>query len=129
MISTSHLLYRIKGNINTLTITALLSALTISLFATVFSQYKSSNQLSKNFAPFSYTHLSKGNDYDNNIKEIIENDENHPVKYSFDIPVIEVDYMFKGPKNYSTPKLRIISESVYNNVSKALYNQKPISFI
>ena len=127
MISTSHLLYRIKGNINTLTITALLSALTISLFATVFSQYKSSNQLSKNFAPFSYTHLSKGNDYDNNIKEIIENDENHPVKYSFDIPVIEVDYMFKGPKNYSTPKLRIISESVYNNVSKALYNQKPIS--
>ena len=127
MISTSHLLYRIKGNINTLTITALLSALTISLFATVFYQYKSSNQLSKNFAPFSYTHLSKGNDYDNNIKEIIENDENHPVKYSFDIPVIEVDYMFKGPKNYSTPKLRIISESVYNNVSKALYNQKPIS--
>ena len=127
MISTSHLLYRIKGNINTLTITALLSALTISLFATVFYQYKSSNQLSKNFAPFSYTHLSKGSDYDNKIKEIIENDENHPVKYAFDIPVIEVDYMFKGPKNYSTPKLRIISESVYNNVSKALYNQKPIS--
>lgn len=127
MISTSHLLYRIKGNINTLTITALLSALTISLFATVFSQYKSSNQLSKNFAPFSYTHLSKGSDYDNKIKEIIENDENHPVKYAFDIPVIEVDYMFKGPKNYSTPKLRIIPETVYNNVSKALYNQKPIS--
>lgn len=127
MISTSHLLYRIKGNINTLTITALLSALTISLFATVFYQYKSSNQLSKNFAPFSYTHLSKGSDYDNKIKEIIENDENHPVKYAFDIPVIEVDYMFKGPKNYSTPKLRIIPETVYNNVSKALYNQKPIS--
>ena len=127
MISTSHLLYRIKGNINTLTITALLSALTISLFATVFSQYKSSNQLSKNFAPFSYTHLSKGSDYDNKIKEIIENDENHPVKYAFDIPVIEVDYMFKGPKNYSTPKLRIIPETVYNNVSKALYNQNPIS--
>ena len=127
MISTSHLLYRIKGNINTLTITALLSALTISLFATVFSQYKSSNQLSENFAPFSYTHLSKGSDYDNKIKEIIENDENHPVKYAFDIPVIEVDYMFKGPKNYSTPKLRIIPETVYNNVSKALYNQKPIS--
>ena len=127
MISTSHLLYRIKGNINTLTITALLSALTISLFATVFYQYKSSNQLSKNFAPFSYTHLSKGSYYDNKIKEIIENDENHPVKYAFDIPVIEVDYMFKGPKNYSTPKLRIIPETVYNNVSKALYNQKPIS--
>lgn len=127
MISTSHLLYRIKGNINTLTITALLSALTISLFATVFYQYKSSNQLSKNFAPFSYTHLSKGSDYDNKIKEIIENDENHPVKYAFDIPVIEVDYMFKGPKNYSTSKLRIIPETVYNNVSKALYNQKPIS--
>ena len=127
MISTSHLLYRIKGNINTLTITALLSALTISLFATVFYQYKSSNQLSKNFAPFSYTHLSKGSDYDNKIKEIIENDENHPVKYAFDIPVIEVDYMFKGPKNYSTPKLRIIPETVYNNVSKALYNQNPIS--
>ena len=127
MISTSHLLYRIKGNINTLTITALLSALTISLFATVFSQYKSSNQLSKNFAPFSYTHLSKGSYYDNKIKEIIENDENHPVKYAFDIPVIEVDYMFKGPKNYSTPKLRIIPETVYNNVSKALYNQNPIS--
>ena len=35
--------------------------------------------------------------------------------------------MFKGPKNYSTPKLRIIPETVYNNVSKALYNQKPIS--
>ena len=127
MISTSHLLYRIKGNINTLTITALLSALTISLFATVFSQYKSSNQLSKSFAPFSYTHLSKGSDYDNKIKEIIQNDEKHPVKYSFNIPVIEVDYLFKGPKNYSTPKLRIVSETVYNNVSKALYNQDPIS--
>lgn len=127
MISTSHLLYRIKGNINTLTITSLLIALTISLFATVFSQYKSSNQLSKDFAPFSYTHLSKGNDYDNKIKEIIQNDTDHPVKYAFDIPVIEVDYMFKGPKNYSSPKLRIIPETVYNTVSKSLYNKEPIS--
>lgn len=127
MISTSHLLYRIRGNINTLTITTLLSALTISLFATVFSQYKSSNQLSKDFAPFSYTHLSKGVADDNKIKEIIQNDVDHPITYNFDIPVIEVDSMFKGPNNYTSPKVRIVPESIYNNISKVLYKHEPIS--
>lgn len=126
MIGTSHLLYRIKGNINTLTITALLSALTISLFASVFSEYNGSIKLSKDFAPFSYTHLSKGYEYDNRIKSIIESDKDHKLLFSFDIPVIEVNSNFDGPRNYSTTLVRIVPESVFNDISKTFYNSTNI---
>jgi putative ABC transport system permease protein len=128
IVGISQLMYRIKGNINTFTIIALLSTLTICLFTSVFAQYITSNQLSKSLSPFSYSHLSKGAAYDKQIIDIIQNDTEHPLKVQYDIPVIELQQEYIGPANYDASLIRVIPEKVYNEVMTGLY-QRPSSTI
>jgi putative ABC transport system permease protein len=126
MIGTSQLQYRMKGNTRTFTVIALLSALTISFLGAIFAQYQSFEQSSKEFAPFSYTHLSKGASYDEKIKKLITEDTNHPVIVSMDIPIIEAPTAYKAPKNYKSNPVKIISSTTYQNVTSALYQEQTL---
>lgn len=128
LVGISQLMYRIKGNINTFTIIALLSTLTICLFTSVFAQYITSHQLSKDLAPFSYTHLSKDEAYNKQIFDIIKKDSEHPLTVQIDIPVIELQQEYIGPGNYDASLIRIVSENIFNEVVTQLY-QRPSSTI
>jgi putative ABC transport system permease protein len=124
LIVNSQLAYRIKGNTRTFTIIALLSALTISFYGSILSQYQTTEISSLNFAPFSYTHLSKGEDYDEKIRKIIEADTNHPILAQLDIPIIEAKAGFISPENYKSDTTKVISISTYNQVMKILNSNK-----
>jgi putative ABC transport system permease protein len=121
MIGISQLLYRIKGNTRTFTMIALLSAVTISFFGAVFTQYNNFESSSLNFAPFSYTHLSKGTEFDEKVHQIISEDSKHPLIGQINIPVIEANVDFTAPGSYRVEPTKVISVSTYLSVSNILY--------
>jgi putative ABC transport system permease protein len=120
LIETSQLLHRIKGNARTFTMITLLSAVTISFFGATYSGYYGNEKNAKEMAPFSYAHLSKGNELDTQVETIIEEDKNHPIKAQLDIPVIEVKGKLSFEFDYETNPTKLISASTFNKVAEAL---------
>ena len=123
LVGISQLLYRINGNARTLTIIALLSAVTISAISVGYSFYYTNEKQAEKEAPFSYMHISTSNSVDKHIEKIIQSDTEHSINGQIDIPVISVngkvsnpilqDYLEDGP-------IKIVSEKKYNEALKIL---------
>ncbi len=129
LIGTSQLLYHIKGNSRTFTMIALMSAATISFFGATYSGYYGNEQNSKEMVPFSYTHLSKGKDFDRQVGNLIKADKKHPIKAQLDIPIIEVTGELLFPLDYETDEgpFKLISQSTFNQVTKDLNREKTVT--
>ncbi|MCH1624496.1 ABC transporter permease [Ferdinandcohnia quinoae] len=127
LIETSQLMHRVRGSARTFTIIALLSSFTISLFGATYSGYYGNEKASEEEVPFSYSHLSKGEEFDTTIEEIIKEDEKHPVMAKVTIPVIEVDGELSFELGYEAQPFKLISESTYNQVSDALNRDQNVS--
>ncbi|MFB6467457.1 FtsX-like permease family protein [Cytobacillus sp. Hz8] len=140
LVGISQLLYRIKANAQTFTMIALLSALTLSAICITYSQYYGTKEHADAAMPFSYSHLSKGADFDQRIRDIIMSDKNHPVTAEIDIPVIKLD----GKKTEELPEylagimdvakekpgekpIRLISESTYSQALKVLNKEESVN--
>lgn len=129
LIGISQLLYRINGNARTLTIIALLSAVTISAISVGYSFYYTNENQAEKAAPFSYTHVSISETVDKQIEKVIESDPEHSLIGHIEIPVIflngEVsspllsDYLGNGP-------IKIISEHTYHEALKILGKESKI---
>ncbi|MGP4039162.1 ABC transporter permease [Gracilibacillus sp. D59] len=120
LIQTSQLLYRIRGNSRTFTMIALLSAATISFLCTTYSGYYSNEVNSRKDVPFSYTHLSQNEEFDQKIETIIQNDQEHPILAELEIPVIETNGDFSFEMDYDRNPTKFIAESTFNQASEAL---------
>lgn len=129
LVSISQLLYRVKGNALTLTIIAILSAVTISVLATAYTNYYLYEKSINRSIPFSYQHLSQGEAFDNQVAQIIKADKEHPIQAQLDVPVIEVKADFHAPRNYLTDPTRIISETTFNQVATALNRDDGITLV
>lgn len=114
LIETSQILYRIRGNARTFTIIALLSAATISFFGATYSGYYGNEKNAEVMVPFSYSHLSKGESFDDEVLKIIEADENHPIIAKLKIPVIESNGKLSFPLDYEINPIKIIPEKALN---------------
>lgn len=129
LIGISQLLYRINGNARTLTIIALLSAITISAISVGYSFYYTNEKQAEKEAPFSYMHISTSDAVDKEIEDVIQSNSEHAVIGKMDIPVIHVngevtspllqDYLRNGP-------IKIISENTYNKALKILGKESNI---
>ncbi|WP_099159114.1 ABC transporter permease [Virgibacillus ndiopensis] len=126
LIETSQLLYRIKGNARTFTIIALLSAATISFFGATYSGYYGNEKSSTEDVPFSYAHLSKGQEFDTKIENIINGDKEHPITAQLDIPIIEVKGKLSFDLGYEINPIKLISVSSFNQATKALDREETI---
>lgn len=129
LIETTQLLHRIKGNARTLTMIALMSALTISFFGATYSGYYSNEQSSRDVVPFSYSHLSKGDAFDQKVEHLIAGDAEHPITAQLEIPVIEVKGKLGFKLDYETAAgpFQVVSERTMNKVANALNRKETVS--
>ncbi|NMD68948.1 ABC transporter permease [Bacillus sp. DNRA2] len=122
LIETTQLLHRIKGNARTFSMIALMSGATISFFGATYSGYYSNEQSTKDVVPFSYSHLSKGEEFDQKVEQVIASDKEHPIIAQLDIAVINVEGKLDFKLDYETGAgpFQVISETTMNQVMEAL---------
>jgi putative ABC transport system permease protein len=121
IIGTSHLLYRIKGNALMLTIIALLISVALPYLQASFSEYSITEKDAHKTSPFSYIHLSKDETSDNQIKQVIAKDKDHPITAQLDIPVIQVKGDTSAPfQDKNNLSVNLISESGFHKMNKIL---------
>ncbi|CAM2921743.1 ABC transporter permease [Hathewaya histolytica] len=120
MISTSQLLYRIKGNSKTLATIAILSATTLTAMGVSVSYYKNfKGDFSKSY-PFSYATRLDDTKLLSKMENVIENSREGNLKNKLQFNFIEA----KLNDEYES-EILVISESKYKERAKAL-NEKEI---
>lgn len=129
MVTTSQLLYRIKGNAKSLATIAILSAVTLTAVGTSVTMYYNTFTQSKVAAPYSYSYEKKDEALDKKVNEILAGEKsNHPVTYESELEMIPVKGTFKGERadqvlntHYNvTKQYQLISQSNFNTIAKHL---------
>lgn len=109
MIGTSHILFRIKSHARSLATIAVLSATTITAMGTAGSLYYNQITDINVSAPFSYVYISKDNNFDKKVDDIINKFPENKLKTSADIELLTID--MKWPNLSKIPSLK--TESKY----------------
>ncbi|MBI6872272.1 FtsX-like permease family protein [Clostridium aciditolerans] len=91
LISISHILFRIKSNSRSLSIIALLNAVTITSIGYGYSFYYSFEKMDKLATPFSYSYVSNDISLDKRIEELIEKHPENKLVASKDVELIKVN--------------------------------------
>ncbi|CAM3992342.1 ABC transporter permease [Bacillus paramycoides] len=129
MVTTSQLLYRIKGNAKSLATIAILSAVTLTAVGTSVTMYYNTFTQSKDAAPFSYSYVKQDAALDKKVNEVLaEEKKNHPVTHQSEIEMVPVQGTFKGERadqvlntHYNvTKQYQLISQSTFNKIAKQL---------
>ncbi|MCU5314532.1 ABC transporter permease [Bacillus cereus] len=129
MVTTSQLLYRIKGNAKSLATIAILSAVTLTAVGTSVTMYYNTFTQSKVASPYSYSYEKKDEALDKKVNEILAGEKkNHPVTYESELEMIPVKGTFKGERadqvlntHYNvTKRYQLISQSNFNTIAKHL---------
>ncbi|UDW02930.1 ABC transporter permease [Bacillus cereus] len=129
MVTTSQLLYRIKGNAKSLATIAILSAVTLTAVGTSVTMYYNTFTQSKVATPYSYSYEKKDAALDKKVNEILAGEKNnHPVTYESEVEMIPVKGTFKGERadqvlntHYNvTNQYQLISQSSFNKHVKHL---------
>ncbi|MGH0600656.1 ABC transporter permease [Bacillus mycoides] len=129
MVTTSQLLYRIKGNAKSLATISILSAVTLTAVGTSVTMYYNTFTQSKVAAPYSYSYEKKDEELDKKVSAILaEEKANHPVKDQFEIETVPVKGKFEGDKvdfilnlNYTiSEKYQFMSQSEFNKLAKKI---------
>ncbi|MGG3447896.1 ABC transporter permease [Bacillus cereus] len=129
MVTTSQLLYRIKGNAKSLATISILSAVTLTAVGTSVTMYYNTFTQSKVAAPYSYSYEKKDEELDKKVNAILaEEKANHPVKDQFEIETVPVKGKFEGDKvdfilnlNYTiSEKYQFMSQSEFNKLAKKI---------
>ncbi|WP_180827418.1 FtsX-like permease family protein [Bacillus sp. UMB0728] len=121
LISLSHLLFRIKGNILALTIISLLSTFTLFTIGTAGSLYYNMNALANKNYPLSLLYTVENEQQKEHIMEMIRKNQKNPIKFTAEIPYLAVnaDLSATGrfPDDY--PAL-LIPETAYKKLAGEL---------
>ena len=89
MISTSQLLYRIRGNVTTLATIAVLTAVTITACGTAFTFYLGSRTVAGAIAPLSFSYVQQTPGLDARVQQILDQHEELQAG-----PVVSVQYLW-----------------------------------
>ncbi|TKH18587.1 ABC transporter permease, partial [Bacillus wiedmannii] len=126
IVTTSQLLYRIKGNAKSLATIAILSAVTLTAVGTSVTLYYNTFKQSKYSAPYSYSYEKKDAVLDQKVTKILDEEEqSHPVTNQFEIEMVPVKGKFEG-KNVDmdrnkqdsvTKKYQLVSQSAFNQIA------------
>lgn len=127
MVTTSQLLYRIKGNAKSLATIAVLSAVTLTAVGTSVTMYYNVFTQAKTYAPYSFSYEKKDAALDSKVNAILDEEKkNHPVTDQFEIEMVPVKGKFEGEKadmgmntHYLvTEKYQLVSQSAFNQAAK-----------
>lgn len=115
MIASSQILYRIESNAKTLSIIALLSAVTLTSIGASYSFYKTTEEdINKNM-PFSYEFMNADSLINEKIKNIINKYANNKLISQNNLKLINANIYLPALQNENFEG-KIISQSDYNNV-------------
>ncbi|MDP4097130.1 FtsX-like permease family protein [Paenibacillus sp. P96] len=127
LVSTSNLVYRIKGNARMLSVISLLSAAALCAFSIGFGMYYGFEKTSRLAAPFSYMFIAQDDHFNQTADKIIRSDQEHPVDHKMTIPVIKVQGEASKPQILSEKEakaderpIKVISLAEYNRAAQAL---------
>lgn len=127
LVTTSNLVYRIKGNSRILSVIALLSAVALCAISIGIGMYYGFEQNSRLASPFSYMYISQDEAFNSKIDSIIRDDKDHPVIAQITIPIAKSKGEASSPKILSEREekadenpVKVISMGEYNKVAKNL---------
>ncbi|WP_409275242.1 ABC transporter permease [Neobacillus sp. SCS-31] len=127
IISTSNLLYRIKGNIAVLSVLALLSTFTLFLMGVTWSLYASLNDISKDNFPHSFIYSVQNGEDETEINRLFEARDD--IRYSQKIEPVKMeagpDFSGRFPPDY--PVL-LIPESSFRQLGRKMGMEADIQF-
>jgi len=121
LITTSQLLYRMKGNARTLTIIAVLSATTLTAVGASYSFYYNNRNNAETTNPNSMMFISQDEKTSSQIKDRISQDKKHNIIYHEIIPTLQlnVDITNLNSKiSADEVEYTIISNENYNKLTK-----------
>ncbi len=121
LISLSHLLFRIKGNILVLTIISLLSTFTLFTIGTAGSLYFNMNALAQKNYPLSLLYTVQSGEQNEHILKMIEKNQKNPIQFAVEIPYLAVnaDLSATGRFPDEYPAL-LIPEAAYKKLADGL---------
>lgn len=112
IITTSKLLYRIKGNAKSLAIITILSAVTLTAVNNACIMYYNTFKNAKDNAPYSYSYEKQGEALDTKVNKILEEEKQSP-------PVIKQSELELIPwKGDSKEPYQLMSVSSFNKVAE-----------
>src|SRR5690554_1441588 len=127
IITTSNLVYRIKGNSRMLSVISLLSAVALCAFSVGVGMYYGFEQNSRLASPFSYMYIAQDEAFNKKVDNIIRGDEEHPVIAQMTIPVVKSKGEASSTKILSGREekadenpVKVISIDEYNKVAEKL---------
>jgi putative ABC transport system permease protein len=123
LISTSQLMFRLKGHYKTLATIAVLSATTLTAMGVTASfYYDFHTRLSSNY-PFSYVYLSEKSGLDKSLEDVMANYPEHKILQQLNLEFLQMSA--KLPREDTTAysdkekKIQVLSESGYNEIAAA----------
>ena len=128
LISLSHLLFRIKGNVLTLTIIALLTTFTLFLLGTTFGLYSNLNKVSSLTNPQSYMYSVQNEENQQKIAALIKENGDSNLLYSVQVNYLQTDGDLSATRRYpDTYPITLIPNSDYQRLAKAMGYSNPAS--
>lgn len=130
LISTSQLLYRIKGNARTLTIIAVLSATTLTAVGSAYSFYYNNRTNAETANPNSMMFISQDKNVSNQIKDRISQDKKHKITYHEIIPALKMNVditNLNSKMSADEVEYTIISNENYNKLIKEQKRNESLS--
>ncbi|MDF2591437.1 MAG: transporter permease [Clostridia bacterium] len=122
LISTSQLMYRLKGHSRTLATIAVLSATTLTAMGVTSSFYYDFQTSLTERYPFSYVYVSDKEGLDKNVEAVIAKYPEHKIQSSVDVEMINVKAKLPDTgfgQKYRDKEISIISESNFNKIAEA----------
>ncbi|KQL18455.1 ABC transporter permease [Cytobacillus solani] len=130
LISTSQLLYRIKGNARTLTIIAVLSATTLTAVGAAYSFYYNNRSNADLANPNSLMFIAKDKNVSKQIKERISRDKVHKIVYHLTVPTMMMDADITNLHSKIYPdemEYSIIDNKTFNQLAKSQNRDESLS--
>lgn len=130
LITTSQLLYRIKGNARTLTIIAVLSATTLTAVGASYSFYYNNRNNAETVNPNSMMFISQDENRSDQIKDRISHDKKHNIIYHESIPALQLNADITNLNSKISAdevEYTIISNENYNKLIKVQKRNESLS--
>ena len=129
MVTTSQLLYRMKGNAKSLATISILSAVTLTAVGTSVTTYYNTCTQAKDFAPYSFSYEKKDAAFEQKVNAIFAEEKKHnPITEQFEIEMVPVKGKFVGeeaditmnPHYIMTERYQLFSQSAFNIIAKKM---------
>ena len=119
MVTTSQLLYRIKGNAKSLATIAVLSAVTLTAVGTSVTMYYNTYMQAKKYHPVSYSYEKKDIELDHKVNEILKEGQNEVI-HQYEVETVKVVGEYGDGTSLQSRTTELIAQSSFNTIAKYL---------